>query len=103
MAMQFENPLASRRRPSSLPDLILTDSVQLRGARSHHGEVAKCLKSDRAGCATPPYPRMYTIQIEEQLDPGAISLSSGGNSIEKNRKRACKQNLRVVEARIWNQ
>jgi hypothetical protein len=73
MAMQFESPLASRRRPSSLPDLILTDSAQLRGARSHHGEVAKWLKSDRAGCATPPYPRMYTIQIEESLDPGANS------------------------------
>ena len=73
MAMQFENPLASRRRPSSLPDLILTNSVKLRGTRTHHGEVAKCLKSDRAGCATPPYPRMYTIQIEESLDPGANS------------------------------
>ena len=54
MAMQFENPLASRRRPSSLPDLILTDSALLRGARSHHGEVAKWLKSDRA------YDKMHT-------------------------------------------
>jgi hypothetical protein len=64
MAMQFENPLASRRRPSSLHDLLLADSVKLRGTRSHHGEVAKWLKSDRAGCATPPYPRMHTIQFE---------------------------------------
>src|SRR3981189_2309303 len=46
MAMQFESPLASRRRPSSLRDLILTDSVKLRGARSHHGEAAKWRKSD---------------------------------------------------------
>jgi hypothetical protein len=102
MAMQFESPLASRRRPSSLPDLILTDSVKFRGTRSHHGEVAKWLKSDRAGCATPPHRKMYTIQIEE-LDPGVSSFGSGGNSIEKNRKRACKPNLRMVEARIWNQ
>jgi len=47
MAMQFENPLAFRRPPSSLPDLLLRESVQLRGTRSHYGEVAKWLKWDR--------------------------------------------------------
>ena len=54
MAMQFENPLASRRPPSSLPDLLLRESVQLRGTRSHHGEVAKWRKSDRV------YDEMHT-------------------------------------------
>ena len=48
MAMQFENPLASRRPPSSLRDLLLRESLQLRGTRSHHGEAAKWRKSDRA-------------------------------------------------------
>src|SRR6266403_3863911 len=54
MAMQFENPLASRRPPSSLPDLLLRESVQLRGTRSLQREVAKWGKSDRV------YDEMHT-------------------------------------------
>src|SRR5882762_4434930 len=54
MAMQFENLLASRRPPSSLPDVLLTDSLQLRGTRSHHVEAAKWRKSDRV------YDEMHT-------------------------------------------
>src|SRR6266566_1651590 len=55
MAMQFENPLASHRPPSSLPDMVLTGSVQLRGTRSLQREVAKWRKSDRV------YDEMHTL------------------------------------------